>query len=401
MTIASSFPKELLEQSAAERLNYFRAYTVAHPKLVEAFQAASSALEDASPGTVIFINGPTGAGKTTLKFKMEREIINSMKSELDIDAGRLPVVGITAISSETGSFNWKDFYRRLLFLLNEPCVDKKVNLLVPSNENNKLIGVTTGSRAGVGELRYAVEQILKLRRPVAVLIDDAQHMSKMSSGRRMQDQLDCIKSLADVTGLPIVLFGTYELISFRNLSAQLSRRSTDISLWRYRLSIKEDMQAFKNVLWSFQKHLPLEEEPNLVSEWDFFYERSIGCIGILKDWLSRALAKSLKGSGRQAIRREHFESTSLSVLQCQKMLSEAQEGETILTSTTGSRTLLRESLGLSSKILNKNLKLSSNDNQVQKEAKEHIVEDSKNKKGFQKQRNAKRDFINKKGESDN
>jgi hypothetical protein len=40
----------------------------------------------------------------------------------------------------------------------------------------------------------------------------------------LQNQMDMLKSLADSTHSRLVLVGTYELLTFRNLSGQLSRR---------------------------------------------------------------------------------------------------------------------------------------------------------------------------------
>jgi len=46
---------------------------------------------------------------------------------------------------------------------------------------------------------------------------------------------------------------------FRNLNAQLSRRSIDVHLPRYRAEVKDERLAFQNVLLTFQRQLPLEE----------------------------------------------------------------------------------------------------------------------------------------------
>lgn len=153
------------------------------------------------------------------------------------------------------------------------------------NEGEDSRSVGRPKTAGVTELRHAVEQALKYRRPVVVCVDEAQHLARMASGRKLQDQLDCIKSLANLTGVPIVLCGHYELLVFRNLSAQLSRRSIDIHFRRYRADEKSELRIFKNVIWSFGRHLPLSEEPDLVEQWDYLYERSLGCVGVLKVWL--------------------------------------------------------------------------------------------------------------------
>ncbi len=192
----------------------------------------------------------------------------------------------------------------------------------------------------------AVEQTLRFRRPLAVLLDEAQHLASVGSGRRLSDQLDVIKSIANCTGTAHVLLGTYSLLAFRNLSAQLSRRRVDIHFPRYRSDNPEDLKTFKTVLHSFELHLPLSEPPDLVSEWEYLYERSIGCVGVLKEWLVRALTGVLrKNANRLALR--DLEAHALSVAQCDKMLAEALEGEMRLVESSGERALLRNRLGLS------------------------------------------------------
>lgn len=352
MQTTDKFPEYLLESSNAERRKYFIAYTVQHPKLTDVFASLQNAVRESSSGNIVFITGSTGSGKTTLRLRTEQSIKTEMLPELQLDPGRLPIIGITAISSETGNFNWKDFFRRLLHEIDEPSLDKKY---IPTNSRGH---IDTGPRAMGSELRFATEKLLAYRRPVAVFIDDAQHIAKLSTGRRLQDQLDCIKSLVDVTGIPIVMFGTYELLAFRNLSGQLSRRSIDIHLQRYYADIPVDVRSFKSTLWAFQRHLPLREEPDLLSMWDFFYERSIGCVGVLKEWLTKALAQALRDK-EQLLKLQHIESTPLSISQCEKMLAEAMEGEGKLKETASARALLRTNLGLPSPVAD--LQLPQND----------------------------------------
>ncbi len=145
-----------------------------------------------------------------------------------------------------------------------------------------------------------------------------------------------------------MLIGTYELLSFRNLSAQLSRRSVDVHFRRYRAEQNDEMKTFKNVLWSFQHHLPLFEDPDLVDDWDYFYERSVGCVGVLKDWITRALAKAIKDGGK-TLTHKHLERSALSVSQCEKMLADVVEGEKMLEETMEARARLRGLMGLQSK----------------------------------------------------
>lgn len=345
MMTEPGFPRMLLKQTKAERLKYFNDYTVAHPQLVEVYHRLRSEMATAALGSLIFVCGPTGVGKTTLLRRIEQRLTAEMQPALEQDPGRLPIVMLEALAPESGNFNWKDFYRRLLVKLDEPCIEKKIAPYLRSVGRPEREQIPIGARAVGAELRHAAEQVLQFRRPVAVFIDEAQHLTKMVSGRKLQDQLDCIKSLANLTGITIVLTGTYELLPFRNLSAQLSRRSIDLHFRRYRAESGADLQRFKNVLWTFQRHLPLAQEPDLVAQWDFFYERSLGCVGVLKQWLSKALAAALNEGG-ETLAPPHLTGTGLSVSQCEKMLAETREGETKLAETEAARRSLRSRLGL-------------------------------------------------------
>jgi hypothetical protein len=75
---------------------------------------------------------------------------------------------------------------------------------------------------------FATEPTLKLRQPRAILIDEAEHIAEAARGSKLLAQLDHVKSLTIMTHTVHVLVGTYDLLVFRNLSAQLARRSVDV-----------------------------------------------------------------------------------------------------------------------------------------------------------------------------
>jgi hypothetical protein len=197
------------------------------------------------------------------------------------------------------------------------------------------------------KLRRAAEQTLLRRRPMAVMIDDAQHLAAVGSGRKLLDQLNIIKSVANMTRTTHVLCGTHELLPFRNLSGQLSRRSVDVHFQRYHADDPEQRRAFINVLATFQIQMPLAEAPDLIGDWDYFFERSIGCVGVLKDWLTRSLALALQ-EGSEKLLRRHLEKRALSTAQCSQMLAEVVDGERRLIESEDARVRLRTHLGLES-----------------------------------------------------
>ena len=341
----TGFPRELLTQPWRARLEYFRDYTIAHPRLVAARDALVGAIHERAPNSLILVLGPTGVGKTTLRLKIEQLMITEMLADLRADPGRLPVVSVECIAPESGTFSWRDHFRRLLLEMEEPLVDYKMNPDAPVRVGNRVAKFLPSARAAGSEYHYAVELALRFRRPVAVLIDEAQHLARMGSGRRLSDQLDVIKSIANRTGTIHVLLGTYELLAFRNLSAQLSRRSIDIHFQRYRADDSGDRRMFLTVLRSFEPHLPLAQPPDLVNEWEYLYERSIGCVGVLKEWLVRALTRVLARNSPVLTPRD-LQEHALSVPQCEKLLSEALEGESRLAESAEQRSRLRTRLGL-------------------------------------------------------
>ena len=238
----------------------------------------------------MFVFGPTGVGKTTLRLKAEQILTAELHAELEQDRGRLAVVSVEAVAPESSSFSWRDHFKRLLLEMDEPLIEYKRDLQAG------FVGIRAPARPKptTGEYRYGVEQALRFRRPAAVMIDEAQHLAKIASGRRLLDQLDVIKSLANRTQAVHVLFGTYDLLAFRNLNGQLSRRSLDVHFPRYRAECAADRRDFISVLRSFAQQLPLSDPPDLANDWEFLYERSIGCVGVLKQWLVRALSAALR-----------------------------------------------------------------------------------------------------------
>jgi hypothetical protein len=116
------------------------------------------------------------------------------------------------------------------------------------------------------ELRLALEEALAFREVQAVILDEAQHLMKVGSGRgagKLLDQLDWIKSMTNVTGVLHILIGTYELLNFQNLSGQASRRGLEIHFPRYLFQHEQDRLDFQGVLLALLKQVPLDTREQL------------------------------------------------------------------------------------------------------------------------------------------
>lgn len=353
------FPLELLNRSIAERLAYFESFTVAHPKLREVYEVLMRTISEPAGASFIFVYGASGVGKTTLRKRVEQKLLEKALPDLEQDRGRIPVVGVEAVAPESRSFNWKDYYTRSLFALEEVLIDYKFDYGVRGIYRDSRGELVVESKVVAPALRRALENTLRHRHPDVFFIDEGQHLAKMSSGQKLQDQLDCLKSLANMTGILHCLIGTYELLTFRNLSGQLSRRSVDIHFPRYQLDNFDDVQAFKSVLLTFQCQMPVEETPDFVLHWEYCYERTLGCVGILKNWLTRALKDALDEEAN-TVTLKHLERRAWSVAQCQRMFKEILEGERQLTETQSDIKSLRASLGFGEEAFPPDEKLKTN-----------------------------------------
>jgi hypothetical protein len=348
MTQTTGFPLELLTRPAPERLAYFENYTVGHPRLKEVSDILMRTIAEPAGASFIFVYGPSGVGKTTLRLRVEQKLTELALPKLESDRGRVPVVGVEAVAPESRNFNWKDYYTRALIALEEPLIDHKFDYGVRGISRDNFGKINVESKVVAPALRRALENALIHRHPDVFFVDEAQHFGKMASGYKLQDQLDCLKSLANMTGILHCLLGTYELLTFRNLSGQLSRRSVDIHFRRYCADNPEDVQAFKSVLLTFQKQMPLAETPDLANHWEYFYERTLGCVGILKNWLTRALKDALDKEATSVTLKD-LQKRAWSVAQCQRMFKEIQEGERQLSETETDVQNLRSALGLGAK----------------------------------------------------
>ena len=74
--------------------------------------------------------------------------------------------------------------------------------------------------------------------------------------------------------------------------------------------------------------MPLEEEPNLLQHADFIYERTLGCIGILKDWLTRCLGEALHNQ-KSTITKEMLHKYAMPIQALEMLYGEIEQGEAL------------------------------------------------------------------------
>ncbi|MFN6568183.1 ATP-binding protein [Dendronalium sp. ChiSLP03b] len=342
------FPPELLDQPAQVRLDYFKKpdITVMHHNLITAYNQAHRAIREPAGASILMVIGPSGVGKSTLLRLLIKKILEESLEQMTKAVSWLPIVSVNAPAPGRGTFRWKNLYLLILTAVDEPGIDQKINY-----HNGNIVRGADGvlriaEKVTEDALRLAMIKALTHRKPYVLAVDEFQHIGKMAGPEQLEAHMDCVKSAVDASQVPWMGFGTYQLLKFLNLSPQLRRRTKTIHFGRYRLEIDSELKEFKRVLEHFQHRLAFSQPPPLRQKyWEFCYERSIGNIGTLKDWLTDAYDLALSEAA-STLTLDHLIATAKPASDCERMAIEAIDGEEALTDSRAKQNQLRLLLGL-------------------------------------------------------
>lgn len=335
--IQTTFPKELLEQSIDNRLAYFRDTFFWHPNVYQAIENLKRITTHPVGKRSVNLYGPTGTGKTTTLTVVRKHFTEQAGPVNQSGQERGPIVSVSAFSDEPHRFSWKDFYRKILNEIAIQYAPAQIAIDVQGIRYEADGQLYIHDRVTVSQLRETVIQALLQMRPLALFIDEAHHVNKLGKGLRSADQMDIIKSLTDMSETLFVLVGTYELMAMINLNGQQGRRSYDLPLMRYRWNNKEERAQYKEVVRRLQCNLPLHQPPDLVTNkmHKYLYEHSLGCVGLLKPWLDRALSKALNDTRYEqpVLLKEHLDATKDESGTLLRIMGEIRQGETAMQKT--------------------------------------------------------------------
>ncbi|CAG0940363.1 hypothetical protein GALLN_00924 [Gallionellaceae bacterium] len=313
-------------------INDYSNITVAHSKLISVFEKLKGIDRPSSREKVIVLTGPTGVGKTTVVERLTQDILARYRQEMIDDPSFVPVVIIRMPAPIGGDFNWKDAFIRVLEQFNEVLIRRKV-VNVPIIE---LDGEVVSNPRGLvrEELRRSVRNCIKHRRTLLLIIDEASHLLIAKYRSFYLQQFELIKSLSQDFQIPLLLSGAYDLLDIRQFNGQLIRRSEIIHFPRYSYEEfadenNEDGQSFRNTVHTLLEKMPIEKEPGLIEHMDFFFMRSLGCIGILKSWMQKAFEEASETSDRM-LTREIIAQTSRPNIELKAIATEIKLGESRL-----------------------------------------------------------------------
>ena len=261
---------------------WFKRQMVNHRRLKAVRRRILELFEDDDPAAIVIVVGPAGVGKTSLLESLRR-------------AFGKRCLYLEARSPDGRAYDNREHCRLLLEQLGDPAPDEHFDPEeAAARRRAGYRRPAVGRRATLSDLRLALVRALPAAGIECVLIDEAQHMFNAVSGQRLHQQMDQIKSMSNLSGVRHVLAGSPELLTLLELTPQLHRRSCVVRFPAYRRDRKKDRAQFLATFRALVNRIPLLDQRELSAEFEYVFENTAGCVGPLKDWLRRALARALR-----------------------------------------------------------------------------------------------------------
>jgi hypothetical protein len=319
-----------LDTTVFAMLDEFNRKLILHLKADEIRRALNKLCAAPCGESLIAVIGPTGVGKSALLRRFVSGVNAAHEIAMDRDPAMLPAVYLELPTPIAGDANWKDIFARLLNAMEEPLPDRKVVRSPPPDVSTKAMNYP--KRAVAEELRRSVLSCVRYRKIKVIVLDEGRNLFYSRSSLRHSLQLDLVKSLSNDIKIPIVIGSSYDFLNTDNFHAQLARRTRILHFERYSESdLKKGNpygKSFADALYSLLRALPVPWDHELPKYSDYFLMYSVGCIGILKNWLERSLVDALESN--QPVNRDLIEKNKFRHKDLKRIIDEARIGEELL-----------------------------------------------------------------------
>lgn len=313
----------------------FAAARISHPTIDAALADALRKTRAGATRNFVLLYGPSGVGKTALLQRLVRDVEGRERARMAADPQLRPVIHMSA-SGPTGPFDLFSFFLDALAKLGEPAVDDRKVRWQPGRPGQLRL-------RSPEDARRQFREATKDRKTRVAVIDESYHLRHgIRTEEALLERMDLLKSLAEETGIVFVLAGTYQMLELRNVSEQLGRRAAEVHFPRY-AATDEGQKGFGLAYARLLKKIGHPVDPDVDSYVFDMFERTVGCVGHLKDWLVEALWMAVDDGA--PLSRRHLEQRRPHIDAVIRAAEVIAEGERDVEETPEKQARLRALLG--------------------------------------------------------
>jgi hypothetical protein len=240
-----------------------------HDKYVKAFKSIRALVTADLGQFMIFLIGVSRVGKTTL----QEDLLKSLPRDWD---GK--VVRFEAPPKMTAQFSIRPFLLRYLEHIGDPF---------------SALRVRSYARMKTHELIELIVRRIRQKGVKLVIVDESDLFVTVRGDAQAYENLQFLKSLVNITGIPHLFAGTPPLAEFLAMEGQVINRSHVVRLTPYNYDNDEHVKIYLQVLKKFEKSLTVPLNQELKKDPIVLFQATNGCIGALKELLVRMEAMAI------------------------------------------------------------------------------------------------------------
>jgi type II secretory pathway predicted ATPase ExeA len=260
--------------------------TVDHAAFREALDLAHVLASMARPGSILFVTGPTGVGKTYLLEALEDLLVGKPESWKN---GFIPLVHVDLDVNASGIACMRTLALELNRALGNPFCGVSASPIDAEATTKFKLRLHHSD----GDLRTSFRSLVPWRKTRFVVIDEVQQVntSKMEAATARFDSIKMLAGCSEARPKPgsvvLIICGHYSLLKLMKANRQLARRITLIPMRTYQSQTSGDVLAWESMLAKMAKIYPI---PSVrIREWnEVLFEMAVGNFGLLKNILERA-----------------------------------------------------------------------------------------------------------------
>ena len=256
-------------------------WACAHPFFDMVFKWLVRQVEALTEPVIFLVVGPTGVGKTTMMQYLAREFARRCDAAMNKNASLLPTLTTEAQYTPGRGFDWHGLFEGLLVNANDILIDRKIGDNLEE------------TRGSLRALQRAANKVLLYRAPALVMVDEGSALLEGEKAESLLKNLRFLKGLGNMSKTHIAIFGDYRLAKLASFDGQLNRR---IYLTHFPGYPATHEREFSPVVARFEGQFRSKGiDCSLVDSSHLLFERTCGCVGLLRRWVLEAYLESLDG----------------------------------------------------------------------------------------------------------